>query len=201
MVDAPDDRDRGGKSGADWFDLECAYDREEFAADLRELATAFEDGRPVRLDSDDRVASIILPQRVTVAVGAARDPTATPSLAKLELDLEWDDVEGSSIQIADRDATDETAEADEPTVIDVTAETAAVEQSDAGETDRTSEAGRTSRFEVYEDNAGEWRWRLVHWNGNIVADSGEGYVSRSNAERAARSVIRSASTATIERRD
>ncbi|MXR21554.1 HVO_2922 family protein [Halobacterium bonnevillei] len=39
-------------------------------------------------------------------------------------------------------------------------------------------------FEVYEDNAGEYRWRLVHRNGNIVADSGEGYSSRHNAERA-----------------
>lgn len=39
--------------------------------------------------------------------------------------------------------------------------------------------------EVYEDAAGEYRWRLVHRNGNILADSGEGYASRSNARRAA----------------
>ena len=39
-------------------------------------------------------------------------------------------------------------------------------------------------FEVYEDNAGEWRWRLVHDNGNIIADSGEGYASKRNVERA-----------------
>ena len=36
-------------------------------------------------------------------------------------------------------------------------------------------------FEIYEDAGGEWRWRLRHRNGNIVADSGEGYASRSNA--------------------
>jgi len=36
-------------------------------------------------------------------------------------------------------------------------------------------------FEVYEDAAGEWRWRLVHRNGNIIGDSGEGYASRSGA--------------------
>jgi uncharacterized protein YegP (UPF0339 family) len=39
-------------------------------------------------------------------------------------------------------------------------------------------------FELYEDSAGEYRWRLVHDNGNIIADSGEGYASRSNAREA-----------------
>ncbi|WP_226009967.1 YegP family protein [Halomicrobium salinisoli] len=39
-------------------------------------------------------------------------------------------------------------------------------------------------FEVYRDAADEWRWRLVHKNGRVLADSGEGYASRSNARRA-----------------
>jgi uncharacterized protein YegP (UPF0339 family) len=39
-------------------------------------------------------------------------------------------------------------------------------------------------FKVYRDRAGEWRWRLRAANGRIVADSGEGYSSRTNAERA-----------------
>jgi len=43
-------------------------------------------------------------------------------------------------------------------------------------------------FEIYEDNAGEWRWRLRHRNGNIVADSGEGYGSRSDAVEAVTNV-------------
>jgi uncharacterized protein YegP (UPF0339 family) len=30
-------------------------------------------------------------------------------------------------------------------------------------------------FRVYEDAAGEWRWRLVAGNERIIADSGEGY--------------------------
>lgn len=71
----------------------------------------------------------------------------------------------------------------------------------AVENEGTGTGGRTSRFEVYEDRAGEWRWRLVHWNGNIVADSGEGYTSRSNARRAARSVMRSAPNAALTDRE
>ena len=70
-----------------------------------------------------------------------------------------------------------------------------------GDTDRTEPTERTSRFEVYEDRAGEWRWRLVHWNGNIIADSGEGYASKYNAKRAARGVMRAAPTARIEELD
>lgn len=39
---------------------------------------------------------------------------------------------------------------------------------------------------VYQDSKFEWRWRLTSANGNILADSAEGYDSRSNAIRAAR---------------
>jgi uncharacterized protein YegP (UPF0339 family) len=42
----------------------------------------------------------------------------------------------------------------------------------------------TKHYEVYEDEAGEWRWRKVAGNDLITADSAEGYVSQSNAERA-----------------
>ncbi len=44
--------------------------------------------------------------------------------------------------------------------------------------------GGSAEFEVYEDNAGEYRWRLVHSNGNIIADGGEGYASEGGAEDA-----------------
>jgi len=45
-----------------------------------------------------------------------------------------------------------------------------------------------SQFELYRDAAGEWRWRLVVPNGNIIADSGEGYASKQGAERGIESV-------------
>jgi uncharacterized protein YegP (UPF0339 family) len=35
-----------------------------------------------------------------------------------------------------------------------------------------------SKFIVYTDAKGEWRWKLVHANGNILADSGEGYTQK-----------------------
>ena len=34
------------------------------------------------------------------------------------------------------------------------------------------------QFEVYEDKAGEWRWRLRASNAKIVANSSEGYKNK-----------------------
>ncbi|RMB13286.1 uncharacterized protein YegP (UPF0339 family) [Haloplanus aerogenes] len=56
-------------------------------------------------------------------------------------------------------------------------------------------------FEVYEDAAGEWRWRLRHRNGEIVADSGEGYASRSGVRDAVQRVKRRVTGATVEELD
>jgi len=41
------------------------------------------------------------------------------------------------------------------------------------------------KFEVYQDKAGEWRWRFS-FNEKIMADSGEGYTSKQHAKRALR---------------
>ncbi|MFD1634786.1 HVO_2922 family protein [Haloplanus ruber] len=53
------------------------------------------------------------------------------------------------------------------------------------------------RFEVYQDNADEWRWRLVVANGNIIADSGEGYASKQGAKRGIESVKSSVPAAAV----
>ncbi len=53
------------------------------------------------------------------------------------------------------------------------------------------------RFEIFRDRAGEWRWRLVHRNGNIIATSGEGYTSKQNALKGMRSVMKNAPEAEV----
>ncbi|SDY47016.1 HVO_2922 family protein [Halobellus clavatus] len=50
----------------------------------------------------------------------------------------------------------------------------------------------SARFEVYEDAGGEYRWRLRHRNGNLIASSGEGYTARHNAQKGMQSVRRNA---------
>lgn len=39
-------------------------------------------------------------------------------------------------------------------------------------------------FEIYQDGIGEWRWVIKARNGQIIADSGEGYETHANVERA-----------------
>jgi uncharacterized protein YegP (UPF0339 family) len=41
-----------------------------------------------------------------------------------------------------------------------------------------------ARFEIFQDTAGEYRWRLVATNGEVVAQS-EGYTRKQDAERGA----------------
>ncbi|MFB6120526.1 MAG: YegP family protein [Halobacteriaceae archaeon] len=55
------------------------------------------------------------------------------------------------------------------------------------------------RFEVYQDTADEWRWRLVHRNGDVVATGGEGDALRQNAEKGLRSVMQNALDAVVSR--
>jgi amphi-Trp domain-containing protein len=52
----------------------------------------------------------------------------------------------------------------------------------------TEAAASKATFEVYEDSAEQYRWRLVHDNGNIIADSGEGYASKQKAKQGLQSV-------------
>jgi hypothetical protein len=53
-------------------------------------------------------------------------------------------------------------------------------------------------FELYEDQEGAYRWRLVHDNGNIIADSGEGYATKQKARQGIESVRTNAGDAEIE---
>ncbi len=52
-------------------------------------------------------------------------------------------------------------------------------------------------FEVFQDKRSEWRWRLVASNGNIIADSGEGYRSKQGVLRGIESVKNNAPEADI----
>jgi uncharacterized protein YegP (UPF0339 family) len=56
----------------------------------------------------------------------------------------------------------------------------------------------TSTFEIFQDNADEWRWRLVASNGNIIADSGEGYQSKQGVKRGIESVKKNARRAQVQ---
>jgi amphi-Trp domain-containing protein len=61
------------------------------------------------------------------------------------------------------------------------------------------EGASDATFELFEDNAGKWRWRLVHDNGNIIADGGQGYASKQKARQGLHSVQTNVPGAPVER--
>ncbi|WP_142986094.1 HVO_2922 family protein [Halorubrum cibi] len=63
------------------------------------------------------------------------------------------------------------------------------------------EGGSNATFEVFEDQGGKRRWRLVHDNGNVIADGGQGYASKRNAVGGLRSVKENAPGAAVEEVD
>jgi uncharacterized protein len=55
-----------------------------------------------------------------------------------------------------------------------------------------------AKFEVYKDKSGEFRWRLTHTNGQVIANSGEGYTTKANAMKGINSLKENVSGAAIE---
>ena len=58
---------------------------------------------------------------------------------------------------------------------------------------RTSQA----QFELYEDQSEQWRWRLRHRSGDIIAGSNEGYDRKTDAQQSMQAVRRDALGATV----
>ncbi len=52
-------------------------------------------------------------------------------------------------------------------------------------------------FHIYKDTAGEWRWRLTTFNGNNVANSGEGYKNKADCLAIIESISLSAANARV----
>lgn len=43
------------------------------------------------------------------------------------------------------------------------------------------ESHRPDRVELFRDQGGEWRWHRKAPNGQLIADSGEGYINKDDA--------------------
>ena len=55
-----------------------------------------------------------------------------------------------------------------------------------------------AKFEIYKDKSEEFRWRLIHTNGQIIANSGEGYKAKANAVGGINSAKENVPTANVE---
>ena len=165
------------------FESERTATRDEAAAVLRDLADGVAGGS-LRLgrDEDDAI-DIDVPDSVEVEIEFETEDGE----AGVEIELEWSDstVEGEP------SATEGAEDAHVGEAENAHVET---EGSPIGPAE-----GRESlaRFEVFLDKGDEWRWRLVHRNGNVIATGGEGYTRKHNALKGLRSVMRNSPDAEV----
>jgi len=61
-----------------------------------------------------------------------------------------------------------------------------------------AQAGRTLKFETYEDAKKEHRWRLKATNGQVIATSGQGYKDKRDCDNAIAVIKKGAETARVE---
>lgn len=57
---------------------------------------------------------------------------------------------------------------------------------------------KLARFQIYQDEKKEYRWRLIAPNGRIIADSGEGYKRREKALAGIQSLVKYSKTVILE---
>jgi len=55
-----------------------------------------------------------------------------------------------------------------------------------------------AKFEIYKDKSGDFRWRLVHTNGQIIGDSGQGYKAKQDVLKGISSLKENVSGAIVE---
>ncbi|WP_336001587.1 HVO_2922 family protein [Halorientalis halophila] len=163
-------------------------DAAETAALLRSLADDLESGIGFDALAGEDV-DLGVPTEMTVEFEVDRVTTETgEDERELEVELTWDPADEREADVA------QTAGTDGPPTTDAA-------DTPAGPTNAPGAvAGIDSQadFEVYRDKADEWRWRLRHRNGNIVADSGEGYARKRGAINGLESVQRNAPGADVE---
>lgn len=173
----PDLKGTSAMSEETLFAFEQTQNRGDIAADLRLLAAQLDSDGTVTFTGDDQTVAVTPPERPMFEIEVEREcpGEAETGNVSIELEIEWP----------------ESAEDKQPTVsADMIPGN---EEETTAVSDLEAEAVESrGRFHLYRDRANEWRWRLVHHNGNIIATSGEGYSSRRNAEKGMQSVMKNA---------
>jgi amphi-Trp domain-containing protein len=171
------------------FEHETETTRRAAAALLRDLADGVDAGE-VALDDGTTAVTAAVPESVSVELELESEDGAV----ELEPEIEWSDDDsleavnaGGGSDGADAEPAGE-ASPDDPDLPEIL-------------TAEDGPSGSRATFEVYRDRANEWRWRLVHDNGNIVADSGEGYARKASAINGLRSVQHNAPGADVSVED
>lgn len=157
----------------DEYEGEVTAGREEIASVLSGVADGIRTGT-IQLGDDTDAVTVDTPDNLTLEIELETEDDEM----SLELEIEWPiSNDGSPISSAEGTSEDS---AEEPTLV--------------GATDGSQSL---AQFEVYQARDDEWRWRLRHRNGNIIATSGEGYTRKHNALKGLQSVVANSADAEI----
>ncbi len=172
-MEEPEDTESNGSES----EVKQLVTRAEGAAVLRRLADGIANGSE---ELGDEEVVVAVPERFELEIEHEQEYEKV----EFEAELEWPVVDDEAVA----------AEADEPAA-EVDADKPINEVIGVGD------SGSNAQFELYRDSADEWRWRLVHANGNIIADSGEGYGRKTTARNGLESVMHNAPSADIVAKD
>ena len=202
--------------------------RRAIATYLRRVATALDGGKPVPVDDDQTVtmtpaaesemAVAIEQEADTVSLdieveweGDADDVDTETNVSKARFEQyedaddkwRWRLVHRNGNIIADSGEGYASAQKAEQGLESVrrNAPGGYVVDTSKADEEPVDDGGSNATFELFADKGGKWRWRLVHDNGNIIADSGQGYASKQKAKQGLRSVKTNVRGAPVERAD
>lgn len=189
------------------FSYEASGSRQEVAASLRAVAAQLSGTGPITIAAGEERVTVTPGDDVEFEVEVEREEGDDGDELELEFELEWTETDEPPTTRQTTDAPQTTDSADAPGQADeegdaeaeevATVDFEAVEAPEEEGSEVVESLGSQATFEVFRDAADEWRWRLVHRNGNVVATSGEGYTRRRNAEKGLRSVVKNAPGAEV----
>lgn len=156
------------------YESELTASREEIAAVLSGVLDGIHTGS-IRLSDDRETVSVTTPEELELEI----ELEVEDDEVSLELELTWPVSDGEEPAFSRSDHPPD--ERDEL----------------AAPVEGTNQSQSLARFEVFRDRGNEWRWRLRHRNGNIIATSGQGYTRKHNAWKGLQSVIQNAPEAEL----
>lgn len=166
--------------------IESEDSPEGVAETLRSLAAQFETGERLRIAEGERAAVAELADVLSVETALEREPEG---IVEFDLEVEWSDPSRGHAGAEDATETTDRLPPDPEGLPD--------DPDGKQEAGATPAEGSLATFQLFRDRADEWRWRLRHHNGNVIASSGEGYTSKQNAKKGLRSVVRNAPGAEV----
>ncbi|WP_313692333.1 amphi-Trp domain-containing protein [Halorarum halobium] len=157
------------------YESELTANREEIAAVLSSVVDGILAGS-IRVGEGKDAVTVVTPEEIALEI----ELEAEDDELSLELELTWPSPKGK--ESGTTPIEDVPEEEDDKLSVPVGA-------ADASQA--------LARFEVFRDQGEEWRWRLRHHNGNIIATSGEGYTRKHNAWNGLQSVLKNAPEAEV----